>query len=92
MVWDVVGGWKLCFGQFGVGWVVGEEVFGVVLSRFLAFSGGFCVGMGGEWWWWAWLLFVVDGLLRVVGIHGGRAGGDVSLGVGWMCCLRRGWV
>ena len=38
------------------------------------------------------LLLVEDGLLRVVDILGGRAGGDVTLGAGWLYFLRREWV
>ena len=88
----VVGGWNLCLGLCGVEWVVGVGVYGMVSSHFLAFFGGFCVDMGGEGWWWVWLLVVVDGLLRVVSILGGEAGGVVSLGAGWVCFLWYEWV
>ena len=39
-----------------------------------------------------WLLVRVADLLRVVSVFGGRAGGAVWLGVGWVCFLRRAWV
>ncbi len=47
---DVDGGWNLRFGHFGGERIVGVGVCGVVSSRFLAFFGGFCVGIGGEGW------------------------------------------
>ena len=36
-----------------------------------------------------WLLVGVEGLLRVVCVFGGGAGGAVWLGVGWVSFLRR---
>ena len=85
----MVGGWNLCFGHFGVRCVVVGGVGGVVLSHVLAFFRELCVGIGGRG---IRLLLVVDGLFRVVGILGGRAGGGVRLGVGWLYFLRREWV
>ena len=49
---DVVGGWILCLGRFGVGWVLGEWVSRVGRSRSLGFFGGFCDSMGGGGWLW----------------------------------------
>ncbi len=92
---DMDGGCNLCLGQVGVGWVVGGGVCGAVSSSVLVFFGWFCVGMGVVGWLWFWLLLGVDGLLRVVSMNcmmGCGAGGDVLLGVGWVCCLRREWI
>ncbi len=82
----------MCLGHFGVEWVVGGGVCGVASSRVLAFFGGFCVGMGKVGWLCGWLLVGVDGLLRVVSMMVGGAGGVVLLGVGRVCFLRREWV
>ena len=81
---DVVGGWILCLERFGVGWVLGEWVSRVGRSRSLGFFEGFCGSMDGGGWLWLWLLVWVEGLLRVVIVVGGGAGGVVSLGVGWV--------
>ena len=44
---EVVGGWNLCLGRFGVGWVLSEWVSRVGRSRSLGFFGGFCDRVGG---------------------------------------------
>ena len=84
----MVGGWILCIGRIGVGWVLSEWVSRVGRSRSLGFFGGFCDSMGGGGWLWVWLLVRVECLLRVVSVFGGGAGGDEWLGCGWMCFLR----
>ena len=41
---------------------------------------------------WEWVLVGVEGLLRVVSVFGGGAGGVVWLEAGWVFFLRRVWV
>ena len=85
---DEVGGLILCFGRFGVEWVVGVGWRGVVSSFFLAFFGGLCDDKGGEWRWFC--VYVVVGVrFRVVGIVGGGVGSSMSLGVYWVLLLLR---
>jgi hypothetical protein len=43
---DVVGGWILCIGRTGVGWVLSEWVSRVGRSHCLGFFGGFCESVG----------------------------------------------
>ena len=50
VVRDVVGGWILCLGLFGVGWVLGGWVSVVSKSHSLAFFGGCCGSTGGGGW------------------------------------------
>ena len=83
----MVGGWIVCISWFNVGWVLGGWVSRVSRSRSLGFFGGFCDSLGGEYWVWVWFLVRVIGLLRVVSVYGGGAGGVVWMGFGWMCFL-----